>query len=307
VFDPQIADNFITVKLAYVITAHKNARQLLRLLHRIRHPGNTYVLHVDKDAPQDVHAAAREFAANNPNAAVIPSERIIWGSWRLARAQTRGVAEALRLSGDWQYCINLTGQDYPLKSQAEIVAALAAGPVHANYLEVLDFDKAGVNPRKRLEFFWVPWRGKMTKVFRRRRPPNFEVYWGSNYFCLTRAACEHLATSPIARDMQRFFRFALCADELIFQNAIMHGPANLRNSLVNKTYRKLTWSGGSHPRTYTTADLDELLASDAWFARKFDETIDPVVLDALDRHLDSRAPAANVAGAEPLSQPMPRR
>jgi hypothetical protein len=276
------------VKLAYVITAHRNARQLRRLLERIRHPGNTYVLHVDKAASPDVHATARDFATSNPNAAVIPSERIIWGSWRLAHAQIRGVAEALTLSSDWQYCINLTGQDYPLKTQTEIAAALAAGPTGTNYLEVLDFDQAGANPRKRLEFYWVPWRGKMTKLFR-RRAPGFKVYWGSNYFCLTRDACAHLATSPTSRDMQRVFRFTLCADELISQNAIMHGPPSLRDSVVNKTFRKLTWAGGSHPKTYTSADLDELLASDAWFARKFDETIDTKVLDALDQRLDQHA------------------
>ena len=277
------------MKLAYVITAHRNPRQLLRLLARIRHAGNTYVLHVDKAAPADVHAAARQFASHNDNCSVIPSERIIWGSWRLTHAQIRGLAEALRLSHDWQYCINLTGQDYPLKSQSEIAATLAAGPAGANYLEVLDFDKAGANPRKRLEFYWVRWRGRMTKLFRRRRMPSFKVYWGSNYFCLTRAACAHLATSPFTRDMQRVFRFTLCADELIVQNAIMHGPPSLRESVVNKTFRKLTWSGGSHPKTYTTADLDELLASDAFFARKFDEAVDANVLDALDQHLDQHA------------------
>ena len=283
------------MKLAYVITAHKNERQVLRLLHRIVEPGNTYVIHVDSAAPREVSDRMRQFAAMHRNCSVIPGERIIWGSWRLAHAQVRGVAEALKLSSEWQYCINLTGQDYPLKSQSEIAATLAAGPAGANYLEVLDFDKAGVNPRKRLEFFWVPWRGKMIKLFR-RRPPSFKVYWGSNYFCLTRAACEHLTTSPIARDMQRFFRFTLCADELIFQNAIMHGPASLRDSIVNKTFRKLTWSGGSHPKTYTSADLDELLASDAFFARKFDESVDANILDALDEHLQARASAIAAVG-----------
>jgi hypothetical protein len=93
--------------------------------------------------------------------------------------------------------------------------------------------------------------------------------------------------------MQRYFRFALCADEMIFQNAIMHGPAELRDSVVNKTFRQLTWTGGAHPKTYTTADLDELLASDAFLARKFDEAVDAKVLEALDDHLQrSATPAA---------------
>jgi hypothetical protein len=202
------------------------------------------------------------------------------------------VAEALRAAADWDYCLNLSGQDYPLKTQEQIAAALAAGPAGANYLEVLEFDRAGANPRKRLEFYWVPWRGQMRKLLRRRRQPPFKVYWGSNHFVLTRAACEHLVSSDVSRRMQRVFRFTRCADEMIFQNALMHGPAALRDAIVNRTYRKLTWEGGWHPKTYTIADKEELLASDDWFARKFDETVDATILDALDAALQNRGPTA---------------
>jgi hypothetical protein len=174
---------------------------------------------------------------------------------------------------------------------AEIARQLAAGPRGANYLEVLEFDKAGPNPRKRLESYWIPWRGRMVKLFR-RRPPKFKVYWGSNYFALTRGACEHLVNSDVSRRMQKTFRFTRCADEMIFQNALMHGPAELRDSIDNKPFRKLTWDGGWHPRTYTIAAQEELLASSAWFARKFDEATDARILDALDDHLASQAAAA---------------
>src|SRR5437016_6117090 len=144
---------------------------MLRLLRAIYRPGNTYVLHVDAKAEAAVHRAAREFADAHANASMIRSESVIWGSWRLAHAQIRGMKEALRLSGDWQYCLNLTAQDYPLKTQQQIASQLVAGPAGANYLEVLDFAQAGANPRKRLEYYWVPWRGKMTRLFRRRRAP----------------------------------------------------------------------------------------------------------------------------------------
>jgi hypothetical protein len=272
------------VNLAYVITAHRSPAQLKRLLRAIYTPANAYVLHIDSKAPADVHAVAREFSAQYANASVIRSESILWGSWRLARAQIRGMQEALRLSPDWDYCHNISAQDYPLRTQEQIAQQLAAGKAGANYIEVLDFAKAGEKPRKRLEYFWIPWRGTMKKLLR-RRSPRFKVYWGSNHFTLTRAACEHVVNSDISRKMQRYFRFALCADELVFQNAIMHGPAALADSVAGKTYRKLTWAGGPHPKTYTMADLDDLLASDAWFARKFDESVDAKILDELDARL----------------------
>jgi len=272
------------VNLAYVITAHRSPGQMLRLLRAVYTPANTYVIHVDAKAETSLHVTAKQYAEAHPNVTTIRSESIIWGSWRLARAQIRGMKEALRLSDNWAYCLNLTAQDYPLRTQDQIAQQLAAGPAGANYIEVLDFANASENPRKRLEYYWVPWRGKLRK-FIRRRPPRFKVYWGSNYYALTRAACEHMVSSDVSRRMQRYFRFALCADELIFQNAIMHGATSLRDSVVPKTFRKLTWDGGSHPRTYTAKDFEDLVNSDAWFARKFDEAVDATILDRLDEHL----------------------
>jgi hypothetical protein len=92
-----------------------------------------------------------------------------------------------------------------------------------------------------------------------------------------------LATSELSRRIQKTFRFSLCADELIFQNILMHSP--LKDSIISKTFRKLVWAGGSHPKTFTIADADELLASDALFARKFDDEADAAILDRLDLRL----------------------
>ncbi len=277
------------MSIAYVITAHQNARQLLRMLHAISAPDNVYILHIDAKADRSVHDAARDFAADHPRASVIRSEPLMWGSWRIARAQIRGMKEALRIADDWNYCINLTGQDYPLHTQHEIARRLESGPMDANYVQVLDFATASTEPRKRLEFYWMPWRGKMTKVMRRRRPLPFRVYWGSNWITLTRPACEYLTCSDLANKMLRAFRFTLCADELIFQTTLMHSP--FHDTLISKNFRAIDWTGGWHPRTYTLADLSRLLNSDALFARKFDDTIDSNILDAIDDHLKRPVPA----------------
>ena len=281
------------MKLAYVITAHKNPRQLRRLLHAIYVPGNTYVLHVDRKALSTVHAAAGDFAKSHPNCKVIPPESIIWGSWRLAHAQMRAVREALRISQEWEYCLNLTAQDYPLRTHEQVAAALEQSPGR-NYLETLRFAEASEGPRKRLEHWWIPWRGQMKKLWRRGRQPEFEVFWGSNYFALTREACGLLSDSAIAKRMIKTFRFSLCADELVFQNILMHSP--LKDTVVSKTFRKLVWAGESHPKTFTIIDKDELLASDAFFARKFDDEVDSAILDALDERLKSAQQMGAIQG-----------
>lgn len=274
------------MKIAYVITAHKDARQLGRLLTAIYWPGNTYVIHVDSKAPAEVHAVAAEFAASHALSAVIPSDKIIWGSWRLARVQILGLEQALRLSRDWGYVLNVTGQDYPLKAQPELAAILEKGETDKSYMEVLAFKAAAADPKKRLEHWWMSWGGKMHRLWKRRWP-SFEVYWGSNQWVFTRAAAEFVARSRLSRKMQRSFRFSLCADELIFQNIMMHGP--LREQIIVEPMRKIIWNGGSHPKVLTLADREELLGAKEWFARKFDEAVDSRIMDVIDEALRSRA------------------
>ena len=50
--------------------------------------------------------------------------------------------------------------------------------------------------------------------------------------------------------------------------------------------RLIKWvSNSGNPRVLTSADLPELLSSPAFFARKFDETVDAEVLDRLEARL----------------------
>jgi hypothetical protein len=277
------------LNLAYVVTAHKNARQLARLLAAIYDPSNTYVLHVDRKSPLDVHQAARTFATSAGRARVLRPRSIIWGSSALAKTQFEGIAAALELSQDWQYLLNLTGQDYPLRPQSFIRQWLSDQPPGRNYMEVLRFADASPPVQKRMQFYWINWRGQMKKLMQRTPRADPEIFWGSNYFILTREACEYLVRDPAPRKLARHFRWALCSDELFFQTALMH--SRFRDTIVRDHKRKIVWAGGWHPKTFTIADKDELLASDAFFARKFDEQLDATIFDAIDQSLLSHQSA----------------
>jgi hypothetical protein len=273
------------VKLAYVITAHKNAGQLRRLLAAIDSAHHTYVLHVDRRAPAPVHAAAYDFASRHPRAAVMAPRNIGWGAWSLCRIQIDLMASALNVSDDWQYLINLSGQDFPLRTQEEIAAALAAGPAGANRLQVLDFAATNGTIRKRLDHYWIEWHSRSRRLWRRQLPADARIYWGSNWVIHSRQACAYV-TGPEARHWQRFFRFSMIPDEFFFQTALMNSP--LAGTIIADNARHIIWNGGPNPRILTDADRNSLLASPAWFARKFDETTHPAILDEMERALARR-------------------
>lgn len=67
-----------------------------------------------------------------------------------------------------------------------------------------------------------------------------------------------------------------------FPHTVLHAEPALR--LSSDTRRFTSWpSRSAHPALLRLADLDRILSSGAHFARKFDLTIDPIVMDELDR------------------------
>jgi hypothetical protein len=69
-----------------------------------------------------------------------------------------------------------------------------------------------------------------------------------------------------------------------FPHTVLHAEPSLR--LSSDTRRFTSWpSRSAHPALLRVADLDRILSSGADFARKFDPTIDPIVMDELDRVL----------------------
>ena len=84
-------------------------------------------------------------------------------------------------------------------------------------------------------------------------------------------------------EVVRFFKYVWGADEFIFSTVIYNSPytAHVRENLLY-----LDWTEGkANPKVLTVADLDVLIHSEKWFARKFDADIDSAVLDRLEAHM----------------------
>ena len=62
------------------------------------------------------------------------------------------------------------------------------------------------------------------------------------------------------------------------------GKEHIIKSLTSDIVLHLRWpeEKSAHPIHFTRDDLSELANSDKLFARKFDETIDPLILDYID-------------------------
>ncbi len=278
------------MRLAYSISGYKLPGQLAWLMTAIRHADDLFVIHVDARAPADVFAAMRRAAGEAPNVLFIERQAITWMGISLVEAELRAIRAALDADPPFDYLISLSMQDYPLKSRAEIVAALEAAPgldhVSRERLADLPF-----HIRRRPRLLAFEHRGRLVRTpIPRPIPKGLELTWkGSWWRVLSRATCEWLVDAPLTRRYLAFLRHVQAPDELFFQNVLVQGPRRDRLAARNRHF--VAWSGkGGSPRTLTMAEAEQLLTSSLWFARKFDENVDRRVLELLATRVGADLP-----------------
>jgi len=123
---------------------------------------------------------------------------------------------------------------------------------------------------------------------RRRRTvfgAGFACYGGS-FFCTLRAPCARYARDYAAGnpDVVAFFRATLAPDEVFLQTVLVNS-GRFRFEPDSRRYIDWTGSRNNHPKILGVADLDDMLASDAHWARKLDLEKDATLFDILDQRI----------------------
>lgn len=275
--------------IAYLLLAHHKPRQFARLFDALYHPADRFLVHVDRKSPLAVRDAIARHVSGKPNVDLLPGRRLAWGGWSLAEIQLDAIRTLLARDPHWRWFANLSGQDFPLKSPDAIRAGLAAAP-DRNHLEAAPIDAFPEDERehlrRRLRHRYVEVGGEVIETTEPAvRPADVRIEWkGSGWCTLTRDFCEWIAADPGARRCAAALRHAFVPDEFLMQTLAMNGP--FAGTVTGANRRLILWTRGSrHPETLTMRDRDALLRSDAHYARKFDEDVDPDILDVLASRL----------------------
>ena len=111
--------------IAYSILVFKDPQQIERLLHIIYRPQNFYCIHVDLKSPNSFFLEIENISKCFPNV-FLASRRIAvrWGTYKVLEPEIVCMKDLLKYK--WKYFINLTGQEFPLKTNWELVKILKA-------------------------------------------------------------------------------------------------------------------------------------------------------------------------------------
>ena len=116
--------------IAFTLVVHRDIRQISRLLRMIYRRNNYYCIHTDARSKATFVSALHGLATCfGENVELVPRAKRValnWGDESVLRPQLICGEQALRKHSTWKYLINLVGQDFPLKTNLEIIAALKA-------------------------------------------------------------------------------------------------------------------------------------------------------------------------------------
>ena len=274
------------VRIAYVISAYKNPGHLGRLVRRL-HTGadTTFTVHVDSKTDDGVYAAMRT-EVGGLDVRFLPRHACHWGGFGHVRASLKGLRAVLELEPSPDYVVLLSGQDYPIKSNAYIRDFLEQGDGKSFFLHfplpTANWTDGGLNRFRR---WHLRYRNlHLSLPLRRRLPDDLAPWGGSAYWIVSSGAARTMVEFVDANPSYvRFFRRVDIPDELFFQTILMNGPEAER--CVDFRLHYTEWSRMPAPAILTQEDFPHLVGSSCLFARKFDPAVDEEVLDLIDRQL----------------------
>lgn len=280
--------------IGYFLLVHRYPEQFKRLFKAIYAPGNHYVVHIDKSSGADLAEQIAAFLAPYQHVEILEAKDALWGGYSLVDAELRGMARLLEMDARWTHYINLSGQDFPLKSQDYIHQFFAANPGR-QFIRALDQRKERPDTLNRVSHLFVEENGKMTATgVARPYLAGDTPFIGTQWKAVTRSFCEFVCHDPQADRFKTFYRNSFIADEAFFQTVIMNSGD--QGIVMNDDLRMIDWVPDGdiklRPRNFDETDLDELQGSHDLFARKFDAEQDTEILTLLERHLQT--PRANI-------------
>ncbi len=275
------------ISIAYFLMVHRFPEQFKRLFQAIYHPENHYLIHIDKKADPDILVNVESFLKDYPNAHILKSENIVWGGYSMVQSELDGMKYLLDSNLNWDFFINLSGQDFPLKSQAYIHDFLASNR-HSSFLKFANQETERPDTMNRIDNYYEDdIAGFPVLSHRRFFLKDATPYIGGQWMMLTRDCCEFLCQSAEIQEYEDFYRNTLIADEAFFQTTLIN--SSFAGNLINDDKRAIVWIPDGdiklRPKTFTEADLPFLQTGDNLFARKFDEEVDEQILYTLEANL----------------------
>ncbi|XP_060019682.1 N-acetyllactosaminide beta-1,6-N-acetylglucosaminyl-transferase isoform X1 [Lagenorhynchus albirostris] len=291
--------------LAYVMVIHKDFDTFERLFRAIYMPQNVYCVHVDEKATSAFKDSVGRLLSCFANAFLASKrESVVYAGISRLQADLNCLQDLIDSEVPWKYAINTCGQDFPLKTNREIVQYIKGfkgknitpgvlPPAH-----IIRRTKYVHLEQKHQLFSFMLW----TWIRKMSPPHNLTIYFGSTYVALTREFANFVLQDQRAIDLLGWSKDTYSPDEhfWVTLNRIPGVPGSMPNASWAGNLRAVKWfdmedkHGGCHGHyvhgicIYGNGDLKWLINSSSLFANKFELTTYPLTVECLELRLRER-------------------
>ncbi|XP_055505470.1 N-acetyllactosaminide beta-1,6-N-acetylglucosaminyl-transferase-like, partial [Leucoraja erinacea] len=291
--------------LAYILVVHKNLQTLEWLLRAIYMPQNIYCIHVDKKAPAAFRRAVGDLASCFHNVFLASrAESVVYGGFSRLQADLNCMQDLVLSKVPWRYALNLCGQDYPLKTNRELVLLLKRRWKDKNITPgILQPDHIKQRTTHVHREYISPAQSYVVKTGTRKAagvPHGLRLYFGSAYYAVTREFVQFVLRDQRAKDLLQWSRDTYSPDEhyWVTLNRISDAPGADPNAEWEGSIRSIKWLDQTKVThngckghyvhnicVYGLGDLEWLIQRDSLFANKFEVDNHPLVAECMERWL----------------------
>lgn len=296
------------MKIAFLLILNgRSVMQIMKLLAAIYSDKHIYYLHIDK---RDDYLFEQFIGLENiyTNIFLVRNRFVtIWGSPKLLEMILDSMQQLLQQHRqDFDYLMNLSGSDYPIKSLDELEAYLS---IKSNdsmiYLRFHDINGYDFIRKQGLEHNFFQCDDRAWRLGPRQLPLGIVYTGGSDWFALPKSFCSYIigsiyiSKSGIPWDLLRLYRHSLLPVESYFHTIAINSEycskiSNNNLKITNWNRKKgcncqhkniVDWCGCS-PSIYRIEDWNKLKKvrgnKELFFARKFDCKISSKIIKLID-------------------------
>ncbi|CAG0922483.1 unnamed protein product [Notodromas monacha] len=286
----------------------RNYRQAFRLLKNIYSPRHFYYLHIDERA--ELMFNALKVLNGTRNIFVVPEGRrrsSIWGGASLLTVVLEGFQVICEVFPEFDFVLNLSESDFPIRKLSDLEDYLSVNR-GKNFLRSHGSQPHEFFNKQGLSYVFLECERRMWNIGKDRYIAGITYDGGSDWFVLSSPFVKYVASEgrvlgeeELFTGLRQFFAYKLLPVEvflhtLLANSALCATRVNAHLRAINWQRRKscgckskkiVDWCGCS-PSIYRQRDFERISyfsAKNVFFGRKFDPTVDLMIINMVERDI----------------------
>ncbi|PWN64239.1 beta-1,6-N-acetylglucosaminyltransferase [Chryseobacterium viscerum] len=276
------------VRIAYFIMVHHKPELFKEMFQKIYTRDQFYLIHIDRKTKSKIIEEIQLYIIQFPNVYILDSLNIVSGGFSMVQAELNAMEFLLNVSREWDYFINLSGEDYPLKSQ-NIIREFLTINKGRNYLFYYDQKFYRPDTLQRIQNHFTELAHMISSlIYKRTFMKGVTPYIGGKWFIFTRETCSFLANNQMVMDFEDYYFHTFLPAESFFQTVLMNTSFN--DIIINDDKRAVLEKSVFPNKQNTFNYIKSLKASNQLFIRKINNKIDESIRKYIEESFLSPLP-----------------